>query len=358
MLNTIVLAQADSISAYEQFAKSIMKSVDKDLSLVTIIILISLITLLIVAVVFYEIHRSNKTKNELLELAWKKFDYNMKRFNLSQSGIALLKEIALESGLQDPDSIIKSPHVFENSLEKYYKSKRIESMPKEKLKNIRGIRKVLGFLPLSREIAFVSTRQFDNGQKCIVQIPENGKATHKGMCLVLGVEESQWFIARPDGPQVSAGTWIRMNMTRPGDAEYAFRAQVLNDSQGALVLSHATQLSRTQQRNWVRIDVSIPVEVGQMENGAVGDIFFGKIIDMSGGGLGMALPVKLPNGSELRLTFELPGHGNIDSLPVKVVRVSDYVHSVAFEGEIHSIQEQVIQYIFEKQRQDSMIKHS
>ncbi len=354
-------ARDSSVNAYEQFAESLRKSVDKDFSLTTIIIFVLSITLLITAVVFYEIHRSNKIRNELLELAWKKFDYNVRRFNLNQSGTDLLKEIALESGLQDPDSMIKSPQVFEKSLEKYYKGKKIESMPMEKLKDIRGMRKVLGFLPLSREIPFISTRQFDSGGKCIVQIPESGQATHKGMCMILSVGESQWAIARPEGPQVPTGTWIRLNMTRPGDAEYVFRAQMLNDSKGALTLSHATQLNRTQQRNWVRINVSIPVEVGQVENGVIGDIFFGKIIDMSGGGLGMALPVKLLHGTELRLSFELPDHGRIDKLPVKVVRVSDFVHSVAFEGEkgeYHQIQEQIIQYIFEKQRQDSLIKHS
>jgi c-di-GMP-binding flagellar brake protein YcgR len=141
--------------------------------------------------------------------------------------------------------------------------------------------------------------------------------------------------------------------------------QVLKDGKDKLVLSHTDNLSRTQQRNWVRIDVSIPVEVTQLEEGGIGDIFSAKIIDMSGGGFGMALPAKLPNGTKLLLNFELPGQGPVNDLPVKVVRVagplgrdaSKIVHSVAFEGDLPLIQEQIIHYVFEKQRQDAMVKN-
>jgi c-di-GMP-binding flagellar brake protein YcgR len=156
-----------------------------------------------------------------------------------------------------------------------------------------------------------------------------------------------------------------MNLTRPGDAEYTFKVQVKRDSGSRLDLSHTSQLNRTQQRNWVRIDVSIPVEVTVLEHNSIGDIFMGKIIDMSGGGLGMALPIKLLNNSTLTLNLELPGHGFIDNLRVKVVRVagqynndpSKTIHSVAFEETDTSVQEQIIQYVFEKQRQDSLMKH-
>ena len=360
MLNTAALAQADSVTNYELFAESIKRAVNKNFPLQTIFIFATVLILLIIAIVIYEIYRSNKIKQELLALAWKKFDYNVMLLKLSESSVVILKEIALESGLQDPDSMIKSPHVFESSLETYYKNMKIESIPNEKLKEIRNLRKKLHFLPLSREIAFTSTRQFDSGEKCIVQIPDSGPATHKGMCIVLSSNERQWLMARPDGPQVPVGTWVRINLTRAGDAEYAFRAQVSRDLNGELALSHVNQLNRTQQRNWVRIDVSIPVEITQIENGNVGDIFMGKIVDMSGGGFGMTLPIKLSNGSNLMLSFDIPGHGHIDNLLVKVVRIAGAVHSVAFEGtaNVHSIQEQIIQYIFEKQRQDSLIKHS
>jgi len=354
----------DSIRKYDIWAESFKQWAEKDMSLLTILIISSVIVLLVIAVVLYEVIRSNKVRRELQDLAWKKFDYSAKRLKLSFTGVAILKEVAYEADLQDPDAMIKSPQVLEIALEKYYQRKKIGSIPIEKLDEIRNLRKALGFLPLSREMAYTSTRQFDNG--CVVQISDNGIITNKGTCHVIDSDELVWHIARPSELQVQIGSWLHLNMTRPGDAEYAFTAQVLQDSKGELALSHAVQLNRTQQRNWVRIDVSIPVEITQMSSDGAGDIFFGKIIDLSGGGCGMALPIRLITGTFLRLTFELPGHGQVEKLLVKVTRVagpynndtSKTVHSVAFEGEVNSIQEQIIQYVFEKQRKESLAKHS
>jgi len=338
---------------------------DKEMSLLSILTIAGVVVLLVFAVVLYEVRRSNKVRRELQDLAWKKFEYSAKRLKLNLGCMSILKAIAQDGDLQDPDSMLKSPHVFEIALEKYYQRKEIKTIPDEKLEEIRNLRKILGFLPLSKEIAYSSTRQFVSCEKCKVRIPEEGPETHKGMCDILRTEELNWSIARPDGPPVPLGTWISINFTRPGDAEYDFRAQVLRDSKGALELSHATELNRTQQRSFARADVSISVEIIQMNRDGVGDIFFGKIIDMSGGGFGMALPIKLIRGAELKLNFELPGHGRIDQLPVIVVRVagaynndsSKTVHSVAINGDVPAIQEQIVHYVFEKQRQDSMLKN-
>jgi len=350
---------SDSVNAYEQFAESMRQAMDKNYSTEAIFFFAIIISLLAIIIVLYEIRRSNRATQESLYLAWKIFDSRAAHLKLSQSNIALLKEILHVSGLQDPSSIIKSPHVFENSLEKYYEVEKLESISSNKLAEIRELRKRLGFLPLSKEMAFTSTRQFDLGERCLIQIPEKGPTTHKGMGLVRSVEEQCWSITRPDGPKVPANTQIYMNLTRAGDAEYIFRAQVLKDSDGELLLTHVNKLDRTQQRNWVRIEVNVPVEVTEISpTNSIGDIFAGKIIDMSGGGFGMTLPIKLTNGTRLLLNFELPGQGKITRLPVKVVRVSGFTHSVAFDGDVHLTQEHIIQFIFEQQRQNSQTRQT
>jgi len=355
----------DSINKFDEFAKAIRQSVGKSYSIEVVIVVLTVTIVLVVSVVFYEIHRLNKFRQEFMSLAWGKFDNYAKSLKLSGENVSILKEIVQEVGLQDPNSIMKSPNVFEKSLEKYYASKKIENIEEKRLASIRNLRRVLGFLPLSKEIAFISTRQFDHGEKCLVQIPENGPSTNKGMSTVFVTKENNWSIDRLKGPKVPAGTWIRMNLTRPGDAEYTFRVQVLSDTGEELILSHAERLNRAQQRNWVRIDVDIPVEVFyKASDDAAGDVFSGKIIDMSGGGFGMALPTKLTVGAKLKLSFELPGHGPITDLLVKVVRIAgqhnnnpaETIHSVAFEGDVHLVQEQIIQYVFEKQRQDILTR--
>ncbi len=329
----------------------------KNYSTEAILLFAVAISLLVVLIVLYEIHRTNKATRESMYLAWKIFDSRAIHLKLDQNSIALLKEILYETSLQDPSSIMKSPHVFETSLENYYEVKKMESISSEKLAEIRELRKRMGFLPLSKEMAFTSTRQFDLGERCVVQIPEKRPITHKGMCQVVSVDEQCWSITRPDGPKVPAGTQIYMNLTRAGDAEYVFKAQVLKDSDGEFLLTHVNKLDRTQQRNWVRIEVNIPVEVTEISaTNNIGDIFAGKIVDMSGGGFGMTLPIKLPSGTRLLLSFELPGQGTVTRLPVKVVRVAGFTHSVAFDGDVNLTQEHIIQYIFEQQRQNSQTR--
>jgi c-di-GMP-binding flagellar brake protein YcgR len=299
-------------------------------------------------------------------MAWKKFDSHVESLNLSRSNISVLREIIGESDQQEPITIIKSLISFETSLEKYYESRDIESISNEKLEEIRALRKTLGFLPLPPDMILTSTRQFNSGERCIIQIPDSGPSIYKGMSFVSRTDEKHWALTSPDVSQkILAKTWIRISLTRPGDAEYTFKAQVLKDGEEELALTHTNSLNRAQQRNWVRVDVSVPVEVTQIDSdNSIGDIFSGKIIDMSGGGFGMALPVKLANQSKLLLNFELPGQGTIKDLPVKIVRVAGSygndktktVHSVAFDGDVHLVQEQIIQYVFEKQRQNALVK--
>ncbi|MDR2580338.1 MAG: PilZ domain-containing protein [Fibromonadaceae bacterium] len=356
----------DSVLKFDKFSQSLHQGFSKNFSIETILIFVFLVIILVISLVLYEIHRSNKARLKLLNLAWQRFNEHVGRLKLNSSSISLLSDIAGKANLQDPYSIVKSPHVFESSLENFYESEKISSMSNETLASIRELRKVLEFLPLSREIAFTSTRQFEVGEKCFVLVPDSGPPSHKGLCAILSIEEKKWSIEHPEGSLIPVGTWAKMNLTRGGDAEYSFKSQVLSSSDGQLVLSHACKLNRAQQRNWVRVDVNIPVEVIQVADDRIGDMFYGTIVDMSGGGFGMALPAKLSNGTTLKLNFELPGQGPIADLAVKVVRVagsfkndpSKIIHSVAFDGDVVKVQEQVTQYVFEKQRQDAKIKQN
>ncbi|MDR0515834.1 MAG: PilZ domain-containing protein [Fibromonadaceae bacterium] len=351
-------SRGDSISKYDEFSKALSKSVSRDFSTEAVLIGVAF---LVILVVLYEIYNSNKVRHKMLDLAWEKFNEHANHMRLSKGSVALLSKIAHKADLQDPYSIIKSAHVFENALESYYEKNGIFSMPSEMFSDIRELRRALGFLPLSKEISYTSTRQFCNGEKCLVQIPDTGAPSHKGSCTILSVGEKEWSITRPDGSVLIApGTFTRINLTRPGDAEYSFKAEILRDMGDGLILSHSHKLNRTQQRNWVRVDVNIPVEVKKLEKGHVGDMLYGKIVDMSGGGFGINIPVRLQSGSILGITFELPGHGPITDLMVKVVRIAGTTHSVALEGreaDISKVQEQITQYIFEKQRQDIIAKN-
>ena len=369
MLQTPVFAQnedippEEEISAIEQFSASLGQAVNnKELSTDAIFMIIFTIIILIALFIVYKARRSNKSSQKLMRLACEKFNEQAGSLKLNSDDISFLTDIAKSSKLKDPSFIVKSAHIFEKALENFYERKKIMAS-NEALAHVRNLRRALGFLPLPREIAFTSTRQFIDGDKCTVQIPDDGKPSHKGVCIILNVGENEWSIDHPLGPPVHTGASIRIDLTRPGDAKYSLKTQVTRDSGDGLFLSHSNKLDRAQQRNWVRVKVNIVAVITEIESDRAGEVFSGEIIDMSGGGFGIiALPATLKNGSKLSISFDLPGCGPV-TVAVKVVRLaghfgndpSKFVHGVAFEGDIGKVKEQIMQYVNEKQRQDNLI---
>ena len=364
MFNMTALAAVAEDNVFDVFGRSINRAMNKYFTAEVIFILISCTLILIIIAVLNEARRSNKIKNEMRALAIAKFDLQAEKLNLRLSSATILKRIALRSGLRDLSSILQFSHVFESSVEKYYESEKIDSISEEVLTQISALRKVLGFSPLPRGIALTSTRQFCIGDECTIQLTETSQTTNKETCQVLESDERQWSVSHTTGLQAQTGDLVNMSLTKPGDAEYAFKTQVLRDSGNELVLSHTSDLTRTQQRNWLRVNVNIPVKATIIEDSHMGDIITGRITDLSGGGLGMALPVTLAKDAMLLLNFELPGRGKIVDLFVKVVRVgepfdgdpSKIVHSAAFAGEIDLAHEKIIQYVFGKQREGLLIR--
>ena len=367
MLNVTAAASAsDGENVLETFGLSINNAMNKHFPPELIFLAIAGALLLIVAAILFETYRSKKIKQEMQALAMAKFDFHAEKLNLRLSSAAILKKIIQKSGLQDPSSILKFSYVFESSLEKYYEREKIDSISKETLMQISALRKALGFSPLPRGIAVTSTRQFCNGDECLIQIPEKSPPADKGICHVLDSDEEHWSVSCPEGLEIQAGARVFMSFIRHGDAEYTFRTQVLDNSNEELILKHTIDLNRTQQRNWLRVHVNLPVKATLMEKDHIGDILTGKIVDMSGGGMGIILPVSLPYNSMLLLNFEIPKRGVIVDLLVKVVRVSEPInenplkimHSVAFTGGNDSPHEKIIQFVFEKQREDILIMRS
>lgn len=358
ILNTTALAMAQE-GNIETFGSSINRAMNKYFTAEVIASILVVLMLAIAGAIYFEIRRSNKIKRELAELAMARFDLQAEKLNLRLTNVTILKAIAGKCELQDPSSILKFPQVFESAIEKYYQSVKIESIPNDTLVKISALRKTLGYMPLPKGVELTSTRQFSSGDECMIQFPEIDSQTYNGMCLVLDSGERQWSITRPEVPHISGGTWVQMSVARQGDAEYAFKTQVLKDSQEKLVLSHTNELTRTQQRNWMRVNVNVPVMATLMEETNTNAILSGRIIDISGGGLCITLPAELPKDSMILVTFKLPGYGQITDLLGRVVRVagafdgdpSRIVHSVAFAGEIDLLHEKIIQYVFEKQRE-------
>ena len=352
----------EEISAGEQFSKALGHAINnRELSTEAILAIIFAIIILIALLAAYKAYRLNKSRQKLIRLTCEKINEQTGSLKLNSDDISLLTDIAKVSRLKDPPSIVKSPHVFEKSIEIFYE-KRKKPASNETLAQVRNLRHALGFLPLSKDIAYISTRQFSEGDKCTAQIPDDEKPSHKGVCLILDVGENEWSIDRPLGAPISPETPVRIELTRPGDAKYSLKTQVIRDSVDELFLRHSTNLDRAQQRNWVRVNVNIVAAITEIESDRAGEVFAGEIIDMSGGGFGIiSLPSNLRNGSQLSISFDLPGYGPVN-VAAKVVRLAGHygsdpskiAYGVAFEGDIGKVKEQITQYVNEKQRQEKI----
>ena len=85
----------------------------------------------------------------------------------------------------------------------------------------------------------------------------------------------------------------------------------------------------------------------------------GKIKDLSGGGLSLAIPYELSQGDEVICSFHL-AKVPMKSIQGKIIRVvpkpskSDqlYTHSMEFVDLETQDREKVVRYVFDRQRQD------
>lgn len=348
-------------------------------SLSTVVMLVSLALLFILLVVWMEILKSRKRRHASSNLGWEKFRERASYLRLTAPESSFLTEAIQETRYKSADSVLNSPTVFENVIEHFYELKGLDNLSEEELVLARQLRERLGFARLSNEIPYVSSRQFQLHDRSPAMLDPGGSpgqplanegSVEKWMASIVAVNEKYWSILRPQGAPVAPGTWVRINVTRPGDAEYRIRAQVLEDLDGELRLKHTRDLSRNQLRNWVRVDVDLPVKAFKVmpgqERDRIEEVMVGRIRDLSGGGISLSLASRVEKGALLDLEFELPGHGELRGLRVRIIRVQGplngdltrIVHSASFDGDYKAIQERIIHFVFEKQRQEVRLRET
>lgn len=359
--------------------RSIRQSLGTGASMQTVVLLVLLVVLFVMFVVWTEMRKSSRRRLISNSLGWDKFRERAVHLRLPPEDTAFLTEVIQTAGADNADSVLNSPAVFENVLEHYYEIQGLHTLSDAQFKKVRVLRERLGFAHLSNEIPYVSSRQFQLHSRAPAMLVGKGgdpvqkgddpqDAGHKWMTAIVDVNERYWSVLRPEGPVVPVGTHIKVNLTRPGDAEYRIQTQVIEDSSGELHLKHTRELFRNQLRNWVRVDVDIPAKVLRVMPGDVRDrveeLMVGRIRDLSGGGLSVSLGSRLEKGAQLDLEFELPGHGMMRGLRVRIIRVAGplngditkIVHSASFEGDYKALQERIIHFVFEKQRQEARMR--
>lgn len=129
-----------------------------------------------------------------------------------------------------------------------------------------------------------------------------------------------------------------------------------------LVLAPPQSIQRVQRRNYVRLNVNVPVRfsiVGAPDGFQYDAVltWSGTVRDLSGGGALLASPVKLIQGARLDLTIDIPGYSV--ATMAEVVRTAPdtldptptaYPNGVRFVDIAEKEREIIIRYIFGEQR--------
>ena len=314
--------------------------------------------------VLNEIRKADARERARAKISWEAFYAKAAALKLSELEIKQLEALVIEARVVNADSLITSAQVFENSRETYYDSRGgVNAMNDEELQAFHTIRQRLGFSPLPIETPFTSTRQFLSGLRVVLEFPELNVAS---TTQIEEVDERRWITANPFREKLAfhVGMKARLSLTRGGDAEYGIDTELEEARDHSLIFRHTRKLSRKQLRNWVRVDVNIPATAQYIPSDPALPQnpvpVKGRVVDLSGGGLALRLPMQLPVGSRLLVDFPVNGT-NISGIDVEVIRVSPlkmgqdelFQHSVSFKDIQKPLQEKIVRFVFEKQRQEA-----
>ena len=141
-------------------------------------------------------------------------------------------------------------------------------------------------------------------------------------------------------------------------APYLFVSHYLEKRMSPLpvwIISPPTEITKLQQREYVRIDAKIPATVAFIDQEEELPPQQLLINDISGGGLRLIAQQSYPIGMNLLITFELPGQESIETI-VQVVRCEQpqtdlnvYWIGVRYVGLQEKQRNKIIKYVFQKQ---------
>lgn len=164
-------------------------------------------------------------------------------------------------------------------------------------------------------------------------------------------------------PLEAGGTVVLKQYDQGATFEGETSVEIRDERDGTpfLRLKKPDTVERIQRRDFVRVPCDIEAEVNVMGSGEDGsnlsDPVNGRIEDISAGGVQLTLEQPLPLFTELELVFTLPVTGaTLREVFGEVVRAADegdppYVHGIEFTSITESKRNDIIQFVYERQRQ-------
>jgi c-di-GMP-binding flagellar brake protein YcgR len=303
------------------------------------------------------------------------FDETVQRLGLSPAEVRKVNELLALETVSEPQVIFQSISLFEKCVDKEVQrlqSKGITQAQRDEENEILySIRRKAGYHHLALEHPLVSTRNVAIGQVGALY----GRTLKKPLIQRVVVVDSNEFsfslryaVDKEDVSGIRPGDEVKFAFTRQNDSVYGVPLRILSaDGSGIITVQHTCTLRRNQLRQYVRIELSLPLkfrlvatEDPEKSDFKRGEPVDAKMSDISGGGLSFLCERSLRVGDTVSFTFELPA-AKFVGIAAKVLRISlqegkakkFFKHHVQFVNIEPRRRDQIVKYVFDKQRQIS-----
>lgn len=270
---------------------------------------------------------------------WIQFYTKGRESNFSFGEINLLRKVAVENRLENPTSLFWSLKTLDRSVKGLVLKARAEGKHNDE-KHIVFLSKLFDFrkrveLALPKyNIGLKSTRELVPQQRIRITLPDVGVFASQ----VVDVKRRYLAVAYPRGSALPQGfTWkgkkINVYFWRAEDAGYFFPTTVLDDfsykNYPILYLNHNENLTRSQKRKDVRVNVNIPAILFPLKKLSSANLPHDKnmglrarLVNLSESGSAFIVGGRAKVGMAVKLQFTLSG---------KTVNMSGVVKGVVFD---------------------------
>lgn len=356
------------------YAKSMLDQIGWHGPTKSVVITLIVVSVAIVAgLIIYHVYSRIQSTQEIRQYSVQLFNDAARRLELTPKEKTMAFRLASYDKVKEPQTIFQSASLFERCVENEI-GKVKNSRPNDddiSITNdlIQGIRKKAGFHILPLEQPLGSSRNIAIGQVGAIF----GSDHRKPLIEKAHVSESNEFdftlkydVDEEDMCYISAGDTVKFAFSRQADSVYGFTLKVVScDSAGTVVVEHTSEMKRNQLRQYVRIEMSLPMkfrliqtrnpELSEIKKGVVTPV---KMSDISGGGLSFICEKSLKAGDLISVGFTLP-NVKLVGIAGKVLRISIqegktktfYKHHVKFVKIEPRQRDGIVKYVFDKQRQ-------
>ncbi len=338
-----------------------------------IIIVIIIFAAILAFLVLYHFRQHFSRKRTQQTHAQQLFDENVERLGLSPLEVQKVERLLRHENIGEPQVIFQSISLFEKCVDKEIAglvAKKLSTERRDEENSLLfGIRKKAGFHHLAYEHPLISSRNISIGQSGSLY-GRNLKKPLIQRAVVIDSNEFtfslQYNVDKEDVCYINPNDEIKFAFSRQSDSVYGVPLLVVAaDNAGTLEVYHTSNLKRNQLRQYVRIDLTLPlkfrlINAVDAEKSEIrrGESVEAKMSDISGGGLSFICERSLHAGDLTSVGFDLP-NAKFIGIAAKVLRISlqegkskaYYKHHVKFVNLEPRRRDMIVKYVFDKQRQ-------